>query len=184
VLPISALRDRLRLPPDQDASLVSIRDQVIGLFESKTGARWKFEEDHVETLYPDHDRLTLLRVELRPIVELTKVEEMDLFPGATFEEQDLAGVLVIGDRQLRKLSGFWRRVVRLTYDGGWTDATCPAEVREALLLQAAFQQERHSDQKLAVSSTNFEGGSGVYLDAEMHPVFRRCCEARARRSGA
>ena len=183
MLSLSDLRERLRLPPDQDAALGPIRDHVVGLFEAKTGAKWSFAEDHVETIFPDFERLQLLRVERRPLLTLTKVEEMDLEVGAAFEEQDLSGYLVIGDRQIRKLSGFWRRAVRLTYDAGWTEQTCPAEVREALLLQARFQQDRHGDGLLAVSSQNFEGGGGVFLDAEVHPVFRRCCEARARRTG-
>ena len=82
---------------------------------------------------------------------------------------------------LEKITGNFNEVVEITYSGGYTETTAPAEVVKALETQARFLSERLSDAKIIVKSQNFEGGGGVLEDAELHPFFKKTAKKHLRR---
>lgn len=188
MIKIEELRAELKLPPKEDAKLVGLLDEVVELWEQRTGRLWLRREDYVQVLVPQTDASRTLSLALWPVEEVTKVEELDQYVTSEWEELDSAYYRVMFGNVLEK-RGFdtaWKPTVRVTYTGGYaavgsTYAT-PGDVKRALITQIKFMLGRLSDSNLLIKSQNFEGGSGVFEEAALHPMFERVARQKARKS--
>lgn len=178
MIPITELRDALKLAPDQDGTLAAIRLQVIALWEEHSGLLWDKRVDHEQTIR-NRCELRTVFLELIPVEQIFLVEvrsESD----TDWTELEADDYLLVGARRLRRLGADWPEFVRVTYDGGSENA--PADVKQALVLQAQFMSVRTAQGTIAVKSQNFEGGGGVLEEATMHPFFKALVELKARRA--
>ena len=172
------LRDALDLPASRDQEVSDMRDAVVALWEGATRRLWERRVGYVETFRPRYNARTLI-LSLGPVESVATVETADA-DGSTFTA--LASTYyAAGGRSIRLLDGsgfsFWPGQVRVTYTGGFTaepasgQAETPADIRRVLETQARFMLKRTSDAMIATRSQNFEGGAGVFEQADWHPIF-------------
>lgn len=180
LISISKLRGSNVLSALQDYDLEALRDEVESLWEQQTGRLWGRRTNHIQVFDPIRSFTRSLFLELWPITSISLVEEAGDFDGV-WRTLSSSEYMVVGDHQLRRVAGFWECLVRVTYTGGYTTDTCPADVRRALVTQAEFITQRTSPEKLIIQSQNFEGGSGVLEEAFLHPFFQNLARQRARK---
>ena len=181
MISIQKLRDYLKLEAGRDSDLEGIRDDVIALFEGEARQLWNKRTNYVEELRPDigagafpfsASRVRTLVLSLGPISSISKVEEKGLFENDSYSTIDPTTYVQFRERGLERLGFYWSPFVRVTYTGGYDETTAPADVQYALLVQSRFRMARTADDaKLITKSQNFEGGGGVYMDADFHPIF-------------
>lgn len=165
-----------------DGELEAMRNAVVTQFEDLTGYLWNSRTGYVEivenTLVDSPNTVWLA---LSPVTTLTTVEEKARASGATWTALASTAYELIGTRRLTKLSGNFEDLVRVTYTGGYTDLTCPADIANALLAQAKFLASRLDSQKIALSQQAFEAGSTSFLSPDLHPLFAACVRSRRRK---
>ena len=168
------LRQFLDLRADDDLQVSALRLAVIEAFEATTGGLWNARTWHVEERELATDRISTVFTRLRPITSMTTVEHRRRSE-TTFAEllASANAFFVVGDNRVQVTSGYFRPIVRLTYDGGWTDLTSPADVRMALKIQAQFILKRHSGDKAITTSQGLEGATTSFMAASLHPEFKR-----------
>lgn len=166
------------LAPENVETLVGLKAQVEDLWEHETGSLWLAREDYVQTTRLVSDAETLIELNLRNVTELSLVEETD--PSDTdWEELTVDEDFRTAGKYLQRIGRPWRRLVRVTCTGGYTDEDAPRDIVYAMGVQVQFQLARHGSERVHVSSQNFEGGAGVFLVPDIHPAFA----AAARRYG-
>lgn len=173
MLSLSRLRESVKVLAGRDEELEALRDAVEAQFEELTGYLWKARTGHVEvlenTLRTARDAVWL---SLAPVATITKVEEKSRTKAAAWDTLDTADYELVGLRRLARLSGAFDEHVRVTYDGGYSDAACPQSIQIALLSQAKLLAHRLGEQQAALSSQAFEKGSTTFLSPDLHPLFR------------
>lgn len=178
MISLARLRQVLGTPAEKDAEVEIIRAQVLAQWDTATNRAWAFTEDFVEThveVYPT----TLLYLQKFPITELSLVRTKNK-RDATWTTLEVDDYTQYGINTLERLDADWSHITEVTYSGGYTEANCPADIKQALEVQARFLAERLSDAKLIVRSQNFEGGGGVFEDAAQHPFFAKMAKAKRR----
>lgn len=182
MLKIEDLRRALQLPPDNDGELELIREEVVSLWESTTGRLWNIREDHVEEFSLLKNDDSIIWLNLWPIDAVSLVEVREITQSAYSELA--ADQYVIGpENRLRRLNNFWTPNVKVTYDGGYDEDTCPPDVRNVLLLQARFMKERHSNERIFAKGSSMQGGSTqFYEEAYLHPTFKRLASIMKRKA--
>lgn len=181
MLDLRVLRDELRVDADDDRKVVRLRDAVVALFEGRTGRSWKRQVGRQETRIRHGASQTVLYLDVKPVESIQEIVERD-YGGRwsdPFAEQDY--ILDPQSGRLEKLSGRWDKHVRVTYSGGidQTGSNTPADIREALLVQAKFMHERLASDKIAVRSVATGGRDGAVTFLEngpLHPLFREVAE--------
>lgn len=155
-----------------NSELELLRLEVIDLFEEETHAIWSAKTDRVEVIRPDTQRLTTLFLKLRPVSSITKVETregsgdwVELTADTDYQNEDY---------ELERIGGCWNvDKVRVTYSGGYADDFPPKDITAALIVQGKFMAARYKTQNVALAGQNFRGGSGQFLQADLHPLFKR-----------
>lgn len=181
MISIGEIRSRLRLAPEKDGELETIRAEVIAAWETATGRLWDRRVGHVEVIRPAHEGIRSILLELRPVEAVTKVEVR--YDGDDWEETT---DYQVDEHRLIHISGYWPDQVRVTYTGGYVanpgagQAKTPADVAMALHLQAHFVFIRMAPERIATRSQNFEGGQGVFEEATHHPYFAQLARAKRR----
>lgn len=183
MIDLSLLRRELSPSQDQEEYLTDIRDEVVALFEEVTGGLWNARTSYVEEFRFEARRIRSFWPKLRPVTTVTSLKwkwDRD----DDYEDVDADEYERVDDRFIREHSrnrdAFWYPYVQLTYDGGYTETTCPADIRRACVLQAKFMTARNSDGRLITKSQNFEGGAGVYEENWLHPFFKRITKQKVR----
>lgn len=173
------LRKELRAVASAEDSLEGLRDAVVEQFEQMTGLLWNQRTGYVETsqIWPGQEVVFL---SLRPVSSITSVEERRR-SDTEYSELATSKYALDGHRLVRLDSLFWDGIVKVTYSGGYTETTCPADVRLALLKQAAFLTARTGNDKIAVKSLSRQGASGDLEVANYCPLFITTARSRARR---
>ena len=181
MLTIPEFRAGLRLPIEEDEGLVALLADVVGLWESETGRPWNRRVGHVEVFEPVHAPGRDLLLALSPVETVTQVRTLSR-GDSTWVVMASSDYLKVGLRTLKRVSTEWPRetAIEVTYTGGYADA--PADVKRALVTQAAFMRDRLASEKLVTQSQNFEGGAGVFLKADLHPLFEAAAKRHARRA--
>lgn len=177
----SELRAEMNLPEGEDFTLASIRSEVVSLFERETGRPWDRRVGHVEIFDPVYVPGRDLLLELWPVETIASVKTLGR-DESTWTTRAASTYMKIGTRTLRSLSGDWPRetAIEVTYTGGVTDAA--PDIKRALIVQAQFMRQRTASEKLITQSQNFEGGAGVFLKPDLHPLFERAVKQHARRA--
>ncbi len=171
----SEIRDAVNIPVENDDLVFILRDYIIDLWESITNCKWSYREGEVFTITSPYP-VTQLSIPIVNVISITKVEEKDY--GEEYEEK-LAGSFDSNDRTLVRLNGaYWKNLVRVTCTGGYTSATCPVDIRRALLIQVKFSNERHAKENLITRSKILEAGTAFYEDADIHPHFKAIAARR------
>lgn len=148
-------------------------DTVIGLFENATGGLYNYDDAYVELIFPDEKDVYIFP-KLHPILSLTKIEELiagdwELVDPTTYSFTDRK----IFDVNLNE----WSYPIRVTYEGGYDETTCPQEIKTALAVQIGFMSDRLDSHKLAVDKLGIStGATTTFLDADYHPLFKRMVE--------
>ena len=181
MLNIQRLREKLKFDPLEDHKLNDLRDSIIGLWEELTNGLWNYRVGHLQILELPSTDLKKVYLELRPVVSVSLVEEKDSVWDATWRILASTEYFLLGANAIRRVSGFWKTSVRITYIGGYTDTTCPKDIQRALIVQSQFQVQRNKDEKITVKSEGFEGGSEAYLQASIHPYFQSVVSNRRRK---
>ena len=170
----SDVRSRFEYSSQKEATITGLIPSVIELFETLTGIKWTSvsgQVDVIENLLQT-DSLYLDRA-IVSSVSLVEVSD----DGSSWSTVADTAYALLPRRRLIKLSGEWDRFIRVTYSGGYTTTTCPESVKAAIAVQVFFTFKRLSDNHISVSSQNFEGGSGVLLQPDLHPVFRMAVQS-------
>lgn len=177
MITVSQLRERVQIDPDEDDTLLFLRDQVIDYWESETGGLWNKRIDYVEIIEPTTNRLKTLYLALRPVTSISKVEIKDKKDSEWTEITDYSQ----NGFRLYRNDKFWEEQVRVTYSGGYDETDCPSDIAYVLVIQAAFQTQRHRDDNIIIKGKSIEGGvANFFEDATMHPMFKRLARKKAR----
>lgn len=189
MITISKLRDRLKLPMEQDGTLKDILDALVARWEQETERLWARRASYVQRFRIDESkRISDLFLELWPIETITKVEEKTVAASTWTElSAEQYSLLDPNRNRLERIGSYWAPMVRVTYTGGYVaeptgqQVKTPADISEALLIQGEFALIRNGPSMLAKSSENFEGGAGVFLKPDLHPTFAALAAAKRRK---
>lgn len=175
MIEIADLRARLSVPVEDQARLTALRDSVVALWERSTGRLWQRQ-----TLVELHRCPTLRNravfLQCFPVETVALVEQA--LAGNEWVALDADDWYFDGRRTVEKNNGYWYRLVRVTYTGGFvaTPATgqhgTPSDIREALLLQAVFTYRRNDPDKIALRSEGLQDAQTAYVSADFHPAFK------------
>ena len=176
VITIQKLREAIQLPATSEIEVELLRDQVISLWEETTKRLWNARTGHIQILTMRTTRMSTVYPELLPVSSYTSVEHRKA--GDDWVELETDDYIDLGAK-LRKISGYWYEYVRLTYSGGTDEAD--EMIQRALITQAQFMVSRFAKDKIATQSQNFEGGAGVFLRADLHPLFKTLAKQYSRK---
>jgi hypothetical protein len=176
MISMEEFRSQLSIPPSKDEMAKRLRDVVVSLWEDHTRRKWS--KDTVTKQFiirrPLTDRTLFLN--LYPIVAVVSVKDgasqADLevvTPTDYFVDHDAGTIERFGSN--------WNTVVEVNWTGGYEEVDDMA-IREALIVQARFLLNRHSDDKIAMASQGFQGGSSSFLAADLHPFFKRVARSK------
>jgi len=170
---ISASDVRAELGNIKESKLSLLIDSAISDWEVDTQGLWNARTGHVQVFdLTMNNQVNDIRPELAPLSSISLVEYSA--DGIDYTTLASTGYFQLNDRTIRRKGEVWNQnYVRVTYDGGWTTATCPANVKMALLAQIGLISKRLDSSEVHVSSQNFEGGAGVFLRGDRHPLFKR-----------
>lgn len=171
MISIERLRQGLDLPAEQDAKLELIRGAIIATWDRLTRRKWSEYEEFSEDFDNEGDVVRELFPKGVLITEVVSATQHDL--GSDPVDIDVDDLyLSQGRRVMLKSGNPFRRFVTLVYSGGYADDTVSEDILEACVLQARFALQRFNTQNIALSSQNFQGGSGSFLPADVHPRFK------------
>jgi len=179
MIKLTRLREEMNLSAKDEGDLVFLRLAVIHQWETLTARKWDAREDYVQTVVIGDLRTQTILLDLWPVDSITSVEMRDNLDD-DWTTVDSDRYFVLGRRTLRLIDDWWGQNVRITYDGGVTEAD--EDVQQSLIAQARFLQSRLSDEKIATQSQNFEGGAGVFLAANVHPLFKMMAKSKSRKA--
>lgn len=187
MITLAELSARMKATSLNEAALEQARLAAIALFETKTDRLWNRRTGHVfrdevNSVAKNSDGKALW-VPLYPIESIAGTEfYFDDEAGA--EAIDPADIVVdLAAGQIRRASGRWRDVVTWIITGGYTDTNAPADVREALMVQAMFMYARNKPESVAVSAlVTPQVGTTSFLKADMHPLFVDAVNTHFRRA--
>lgn len=174
---IQAVREKLKVSSEAELQVVtSTLSGVISSFEKMTNRLWVRREEFVQ-------RLRLLSMERDSgYINLTlyPVEELTLLEWDTGVSIDDAEEVEAEDLDIDQTRGILTRVVggfsdnlQITSTGGFTEETCPADVRTGIIEQVKFLYNRLQPGKIDVSNLATEqGGVVTLLRADIHPLFQ------------
>lgn len=178
MISVAQMQAFLEYGPDKVPMLTALRDEVIALFEKLSNGLWNARADHVQDeLAECQSRVFWLR--LLPVTAITSVETKAIGE-ATWNLEDPTAYELVRGRELRIASGYWPELVRVTYDGGYDDTTCPADIRRAILLQMQFTETRNKAGRGIMTQEAVESGSTTYAPADLHETFRLAVRAHRR----
>ncbi len=187
MIALSKLREDLGLPMEQDDKLQAILDGMVASWEDRTKRLWKRRAGYVE-YFRFTKRLYTLFLGLWPVETITKVEVKALAETTWTELTADEFVLVDPLRnRVERIGCPWSEQVRITYSGGYTEAPIsgqygtPQDVQDVLILQERFVRQRTTASNLITSSQNFQGGAGVYLRSDFHPLYQAAIEEKKRK---
>ena len=165
----SEVRSSVELNPAKDEVVTDLRLAVIALWERLTCLLWDARTDYVEIVTPNGTEDTMIWLQLQNPSIPTLIEELIDGTWTTVASTDY---YLIRTRLTRK-TGFWASHVRVTYSGGYSATTCPADIKRALIVQAGFMYQRLADDKLIIKAVSLNNKTGLYEDADYHPYFRQ-----------
>lgn len=175
MISIPKLRELAEFDTSREPQLVSVRDEVVALWETVTGRLWTARTGYVQTIQPEHDRVDTLFLELSPVTSITTVRSRPLTSGVSggaswTTHTEGTDFDLIGDRRLLRY-GLWDDLVEVTYDGGTSDAS--GEIQRALAVQARFIILRTEEGRvIAREQAVKDAGTAAYERADLHPYFR------------
>lgn len=173
-------RKELGIDADQEEGIVGLREEVLDLWDRVTGRPWRYAASRVDEFFNDDDcGVRTIWLHLWPVVSIASVEVKTGESDTDWTALTTLDWRLNGNREVRRISRYWELLVRVTYAAGYQDDQAPEDVLRALVVQARFLRARVGD-KLTVRSENFEGGGGVFEEADLHPYFKATA-ARYRR---
>lgn len=167
--------------PEQEDDLDWLLAAVVTLWEDATTRLWDLRTDFVDIVTkPRGNRPVALLLRLWPVTAITTVEVRRLSE-TDFTTLAADKYRLIGDRRLHRIDGSeWPEETRITFTGGVAEAA--EDIQRALILQAKFTMSRMGEEKIAVKSQNFEGGSGVLEIQNFHPYFKMMVKKHKRKA--
>jgi hypothetical protein len=181
MISLSRLRAHVDLQANQEQELVAVRDEIVTAFETLTGLLFNRRTDWTElTALDSHDYQEVL-LELTPVLKIKKVEEKEPVDTEWTTLTIDTDYEFIPYRRIRRLRVPFSSRVRVTYDGGYDEQTCPQDIQRALLAQAAFVLQRNSKQNIVVESSSVQRGVVKFLDATFHPIFSEIAKQYGRK---
>lgn len=186
MIELADLRSRLDVPVADQARLSALRDAVVAQWEAATARPWQRAVDVVELHRCPTLRVRSVYLQRLPVESVSKVEEV--LSGNEWNELDAEAWWFDGRRVVEKINSFWHRLVRVTYTGGVvatpadeTQFATPADIREALLVQAVFLSKRNDSTRIALRSEGLEKAQTSFITSESHPLFAAAVRQHRRR---
>lgn len=186
MITLSELRERYSPTADEEKFLPKIKDAIVTLWEQQTGLLWSRRVDYVDRLTPAADRTRAIWTSIGPIESISKVEEKSSYT-KTWTELSIDDYEIAGPRRINKINSYWLEHVRITLTGGYTESPAsgadpaqfatPAFIKDAIITQAIFLRTRNAIERIHISSQNFEGGQGVFLPGDIHPLFKLAAQS-------
>lgn len=158
-------------------------EAAVALWERATGRLWKYREDYQEVQYGSGGTILL---SLWPVETITSVEERRR-GSAEWITLNASSWVFIPRRTIERVTGCWGHQVRVTYTGGVKHDgvgafKTPDDIRRGLVTQCAFMLKRWSDEKVAVKSQGFAGGSSTFFEnAAIHPLLQELVDRHQRK---
>lgn len=185
MITVAELRAHSDINVDEDHELISLRAQVVALWETLTGGKWDLVAGEVLDYTPASNRENKLWLPRAPVASITSVEER-YEDESTFTTLDSTSYIlaVAAKGRVERLNSHWRPRVRVTYTGGYDETTCPADIRDALFVQARYMRERIDGEKLTVKGQSNRQGVATFLDDSwLHARFKRLAQFHRRGLG-
>lgn len=190
MIELAEIRAECAVSPEAEAQLATQRAAAIALWEHVTGGLWQ-----TRTAYPKSYRypcaplyvpllaLSALVVDVRD----DSADDWETLVADTDYELETTDEIAVAAKVHPEDP--WPKHVRLTMTGGYTSATCPVDVKDALAKQIAFALRRWQGARVAQesetngdNSTTFlrsPAGNGVlYGQSVVHPVFAQTAGRR------
>ncbi len=180
LITVAEVRKLTGTRPEDDEGLQDQRDSVVGLWEDLTCRLWERRVDHVYNTQAVSARTNIIWLPLWPVESITKIEHVER--DGDIALIDATRYHLQGDNKVVYECGPWAQFeeIIVTFTGGYTanptgvplPAETPADVKRVLLRQLQFERQRFANDKIMIRSQNFEGGSGAYEKATVHPSFQ------------
>lgn len=184
MITVEELRERVSVNPESDHELSLLRDTVVSLWEDATGSLWDKTASDTVLIRANNSRQTSIWLPRRPVTALTTVEER-AEGESTWTTLDSDSYFLTNDvlGEVERINRYWKTHVRVTYTAGYDETTAPADIRQALFIQARFMVERYEGEKLTVKGQSLGKGTATFLEsADLHPLFRRVARMHRRAS--
>lgn len=184
MIKLETFRDAVGLTAGDELDLKLLRATVISMWEAATKRLWNARTGYEEDINIGAETQTRqsLWLSLWPITTITSIEERDA--DEDWETVDSDEYTRQGRRQIIRNSAtsyrFWKHFVRVTYDGGASEVD--EDIQMALIVQAKFMRTRMAKEQITLQSQNFEGGAGVMLRADFHPLFKQMVKIHKKKS--
>lgn len=186
MIKLETFRNGVGLQAGDENDLKLLRATVISLWESTTKRKWNSRTDYEQEIFVGYDGSTqTLLLELFPVDSITSIYERDAdedYEEVDSDDYDLVGRRSVVRRDAVYIGGrrrFWKTFVKVTYTGGVEEAD--EDVQLALIAQAKFMRSRLAKEQIGTQSQNFEGGSGVMLKPDLHPLFKTLAASKKRK---
>jgi len=183
MIKLETFRQGVGLTAGDEDDLKLLRLTVIKMWEEATKRLWNSRTDHVEThSIGDQKEKASLWLDLWPVTSITSIYERDLDEDFALVDSDEYNLT--GRRQIVRVSQtnwrYWKSFVQVTYTGGIDEAD--EDIQLALIAQAKFMRTRLAKEQITVQSQNFEGGAGVMLRPDFHPMFKMLAKLHKKKS--
>lgn len=185
MITVAELRGRSELNTADDHELIAIRAEVVTLWETLTGGMWDRVVDDVFDYTPPNTRSRILWLPRAPVSSILTVEERYENESTFTALQSTSFILAVAKKgRVEKFNSSWRPRVRVTYTGGYDETTCPADIRDALFVQARYMRERIQGDKLTVKGSSNRQGVATFLDDSwLHARFKKLAQFYRRSLG-
>jgi len=156
--------------------------EVTAQFEQLTARKWEQSAGEV-WLTRVNERSLVIWIPITPVTAVTLVESRLMAESAWSTIEATEYELVDGPSgELQRLARYWEDRVRITYTGGHTASTCPADVQNALVTQARFLSQRRRPEAIALKGKAMKDGSSEFMErADYHPLFKSVAASHVRR---
>lgn len=184
MISVEDIRSRMRTSAEVEvATIAPLCVAAIAAWESATGRIWNYRTGHTQRwTIPHIDPRETLWLELYPLETISvKVwnrsqREAD---AETISADDLDAELDIG--AIRLVGSKWSGCIKATMTGGYTNLTCPPDVREALITQVTHWFHRNSPDNVAVTSKSVgPDATTVMAAADYCELFKATARSRMR----
>lgn len=172
MIPITEFYKAMGVPASQSSEVADLRATVLAQWDSQTRRSWGRQTGIVEVRRPGFRDLSM-RIQ-SPNITVTQVRGwFDGGDPVVYTEGTDYSVRSRNFMTVIRPLNTWPDNVEITYDRGWE--SIPPEyddIRQAILSQAVYMQQRFKDDRGVQNSLGFEGGNTTFMTSGFSLPFR------------
>lgn len=176
MISLSAIRLLVDLKAKDEDYLIFLRDLAVSQLESATGRSFSSEAGRVQYFTTERYQ-SMIQLSFLPVNALNSVAHRD-FDTQDWTTIDATDYNFTTPRTIRLLSGCFRAQVKVDYDSGYSEANVPDKIKNPLLVQIRYLNNRLDPAKIDVKSKALESGATTtYMHEEYHPIFKKLLDS-------